>query len=278
MAELHSNFYFKHPNKAVHDQLQEMLAIYDMNSKNGMLDVDERRSHFLNLAKSINPENGEMLASDLLGEFDKEYGFGGMFGSESIREQSGYCITHWVNGGSGDDIQAYLMQFFYKLCPEVHAQSWGCGDDDPWEYWFKYDNGNLVRHDDEPYSSNDAVILGTIYRWWHSDMPDSIKEGVINDEYYQEICEEDYNIKASTTDAHAQVSDEIYNKWLSDSVGLSKGDGLIGDPPSKDSSVRHFKYETDHAELVHKIKNISVVKLVIFTLSLSYLLWVFFVK
>lgn len=215
---MHSNFYFKHPEKDIHELLTEMLSIFDLNSELKINDVVECKSKFLSIAKTVNSEKGEVLANDLLKTFDEEYG--NEFGSETITSKDGYSVSHWVIGMSGFEAQVRLITFFYDLCPLVHAQSSiNCIADEYVEAWLKYDNGNVVSASNQPYSIDDNYIRGTIYRWWHSKMPHSIKEGRINDKDYQEIFE---SLHGNTcVDKSVEVTENEYNKWIEDTSNIT---------------------------------------------------------
>lgn len=174
MAELHSNLYYKHADSGVMQQLDTLFK---------KIEGDEQR--FRALCLELNPGQGEELAQKLLDVVDNlEWDLH----AESLSRVAGYSVLHFVHGSAGDDIVGSVVAFLYRLLPDIHAQAWGCGDDDPWEYWFKYEDGELVREDDEPFMGEDDEIQATIYAWWHKDMPKEIKEGFLNEEY--EDCAE----------------------------------------------------------------------------------------
>ena len=201
MAELHSNLYFKHPKKDTHNQLVELFSLFDLNSNKTKRGEPE---DFKEACQNINPTKGFDIAQSFLEEFEGE--FDSDFGSESIDSQAGYSASHWVNGSNGDYIQKQLIAFLYELCPEIHAQSWGCGDDDPWEFWFLWREDKVIRFDNCPFEDDDTRALGTIYRLWHEKMPKEIREGFLFDEDYQEDFE---------FDEAKKVTDEEYEEWLS---------------------------------------------------------------
>jgi hypothetical protein len=107
MSEIHSNLYFKHPDEHIHAMLRELLEISDLNSPQRIVDIDDRRKKFIEISAAINPEKGEALALELLELFKEENTAD--FGSETISENSGYCISHWVNGSGEFDIQVGIM-------------------------------------------------------------------------------------------------------------------------------------------------------------------------
>jgi NAD-dependent DNA ligase len=135
---------------------------------------------FTSFCETINPDNGAKLSKELISFVDEpRYDLD----AETISRTAGYSVCHFVHGTGGDDIVGTIIEFLYLLCPDIHAQAWGCGDDDPWEYWFKYENGSVRREDDEPEmdEEEDEEIMNTIYAWWHETMPNAIREGVLNE-------------------------------------------------------------------------------------------------
>lgn len=290
--EIHANFYFKHPEPKKHKLLEELLTVGDLNSKERILDINERTKKIIEIAEQINPDNGKKLSQKLLSVFDSQ----DSFGSESIKEFSGYCVSHWVNSSIGFEVQEYLMHFIYKLCPEVHAQSWVCGDDEPVEGWFKYENGQVYLCTDTAYSDNDNIILGTIYRWWHSTMPNAIKEGFLNDkEAYHEINQE---IHGGALPPLTNIPEKTYIEWLSDKSNRTTAeytevkqrplnhsniedsihethDAII---QNKEHKTSHVNNATDYSELKDKLNCKSILQLIIFLVSLAWLVWVYLLK
>ena len=175
MAELHSNLYYKHGDAEVMRMLDALFR---------EVTGDEQR--FTEICRSLNPERGEELAQgmfDLVDDVDCD------LSAESLSRIAGYSVLHFVHGSAGDEIVGSIVGFLYRLVPGIHAQAWGCGDDDPWEFWFKYQDGEVVREDDEPFmGDDDEEIRDTIYKWWHEGMPEEIREGFLNQE--NEECEE----------------------------------------------------------------------------------------
>lgn len=170
MAELHSNLYYKHDDSDIMGKLDVLFT-----EPQG--DVARIRE----IAASLDAENGEALAQDLIDTVDEpEHDLS----AERIVRQAGYSVAHFVHGSPGDEFIEAIVGFLHELVPGLHVQAWGCGDDDPWEFWFKVEEGEVVRQDDEPFSDpeEDENIRAGIYAWWHADMPDEIKEGFLNEQ------------------------------------------------------------------------------------------------
>lgn len=167
--ELHSNLYYKHANASMMDKLDALFTQHR---------GDE--SLFLQAAVAINADEGKELAQDLIDQVDSvEFDLA----PESLHHQAGFSVTHFVHGSAGDEFMEAILLFLKSLVPDIHAQAWGCGDDDPWEFWFKFDDDELVREDDEPFNDpdDDEQIKSSIYAWWHQDMPEEIREGFLNE-------------------------------------------------------------------------------------------------
>ncbi len=194
MAEIYVNVYFRHENPETH---AELVRLFEMGERG--FDDDA----LVRLAGAINPDKGEGIAKAFL--HDLRDRTREMFDFEEVADIAGYCCAGGTYGGSGDRFAGRCVRFLYNLCPGIDARAWGMGDDDPWEFWFKHENGHLVRHDAEPFDGHDNRIKGTIYRWWHDGLPAAIKEGMLND---GDDIDED-------ADDDSHVSDAEYENWLS---------------------------------------------------------------
>lgn len=191
MAELHCNVYYKHNDAETHHLIRELV--------DGENDDDRYQ-----IAEKINPEKGR----ELLEAFDtalKETYLEDLT-SESTHSIEGYWCSHLVQGSSGAYVTGRLVKLLNELCPGTTAQAWGCGDDDPWEFWFKYENGRVIRCDYEPYEDEDSdhKAYNTIYRWWHEGLPAGITEGFLHDveDEEKELLNEN------------RWSDEDYQDWV----------------------------------------------------------------
>jgi len=202
MAEIYVNVYFRHEEPEKHSKLVQLFEIEDANGD------DASHQAFVDLAAEINPEKGEGIAKAFLRDLDGN--IHEMFGFEEVTDLAGYCCAGGTHGGGGDRFAVRCVKLLYHLCPGIRALAWGMGDDDPWEFWLKHEDGHLVRHDAEPFDGNDESIRGTIYRWWHEGLPDEIREGMLNDSDYED---ED--------DDSEPVTEEQYQRWLSGHAGGS---------------------------------------------------------
>lgn len=167
--ELHSNLYYKHPVDAIMEQLDQLFSQHD---------GDENL--FLQTAAIINTDEGAALAQDLIDQVDSvQFDLA----PESLQRQAGFSVAHFVHGSAGDEFIEAILLFLKALLPDIQAQAWGCGDDDPWEFWFKFEGDELVREDDEPLNDpdDDEQIKASIYAWWHRGLPADIKEGFLNE-------------------------------------------------------------------------------------------------
>ena len=207
MAEIYVNVYFQHQDPATHSKLVRLFETEDPNRD------DASRQAFIDLATDINPDKGENIARAFVRDLDSK--IHEMFGFEEVTDVAGYCCAGGTHGGAGDRFAARCVKLLYHLCPGIQALAWGMGDDDPWEFWFKHEDGHLIRHDAEPFDGYDARIRSTIYRWWHEGLPDEIREGMLNDADFED---ED--------DESEPVTEEQYQKWLS---GHSEGSDFEDD-------------------------------------------------
>ena len=168
--ELHSNLYYHHPDSVIMDQLDHLFQQHQDNPVT-----------FVQLASTINPEYGAELAQELIDQVDQiEYDLA----PESLVYVAGFAVLDFTHGSNGDENIENILLFLKELLPDIHVQARGQGDDDPWEFWFKFDGDELVREDDEPFNDpeDDEEIKASIYQWWHEGMPEQIKEGFLNED------------------------------------------------------------------------------------------------
>lgn len=197
MSEISVVVYFKHDDKTRQKQLLGLCNLHES------LEGDTFSESFIALCEEISGresaggEIGRSYLQSLQNDIREE------FYPESVETIAGYGAVSFLCGGGGDRFAGRTVRFIDSLCPGIHVLAWGMGDDDPWEFWFKREGGNTIRHDDEPFDGNDKRIYGTIYRWWHEGLPEKIKEGMLNDD------------DPANLDGDADVSDEEYADWLS---------------------------------------------------------------
>lgn len=166
--ELHSNLYYTHPNTEIMQKLGRLFQAHR-----------GEQDKFIAVAVELNSQLGQELAEDLLNTVDNiEFDLG----PETLHTIAGYSVAHFVHGSSGDEFIEAILLFLKALLPEIHTLAWGCGDDDPWEFWFKFEGDELIREDDEPFNDpeQDDEIKSSIYTWWHTGLPEKIKEGFLN--------------------------------------------------------------------------------------------------
>ncbi len=182
MAEMYCNIYYSHSNQELLDKLD---SLFDEST------VEKEK--FTGIAVSINSNDGAKLVESLFEaciEPDLDLGVGAEF-----KRIDGYSVANFVHGTGGDEVAEAIVRFIKQLVPDVHVQAWGHGDEDPWEYWLKYEvrkswlgkeKLKLIKKEDTPFQSEDEdeEIRQKIYEWWHDDMPASIKEGYLNEKAF----------------------------------------------------------------------------------------------
>ena len=166
--ELHSNVYYTHPSIEIMQKLDRLFQEH-----HGEQDT------FIAVAVELNAQLGQELAEELLNTVDNiEFDLA----PESLHSIADYSVAHFVHGSSGDEFIEAILLFLKALLPDINTLAWGCGDDDPWEFWFKFEGDELIREDDEPFNDpeQDEEIKSSIYTWWHAGLAEKIKEGFLN--------------------------------------------------------------------------------------------------
>lgn len=165
--ELSTEIYYWHTDAAILSSIDTLF-----------LQVRGDRERFIALAVELNPTQGLELAEDIIDSVDSlEHDLG----ASDIQTLAGFHIASFTHGSSGDDFTEATLLFLKALLPDLIVQAWGCGDDDPWEFWFKFDGDELIREDDEPLNDpdEDEEIRASIYAWWHEDLPPAIQVGFL---------------------------------------------------------------------------------------------------
>ncbi|OZG71112.1 hypothetical protein BTA51_22290 [Hahella sp. CCB-MM4] len=169
MAELHSKLYYQHPNPTVHSRLKAFIEA-----------LGEENESILLAAQSLNFEVGEIQTQNFLNELNNRYQEN--LHAESTLGNEDFWISQFLTSSCGDYLIGKLVKLLYDLCPGVRAQAWGYGDHDTWEFWYKYDNGRLLRCEDELSGESDNErTYNTIYRWWHEQLPAYLQAGLLNE-------------------------------------------------------------------------------------------------
>jgi len=176
--EIDAWLYLAHPDDTVLDRITDLF-------EGGELGEEE----FGEFAASFDPKRGQDLARALFAQFYVKSFFGeGRFADEP----GGFRSVGILQGTGGEDSMTHLVGFLNDLIPGLHVQAWGYGDEDPWEFFIKIEDGKPVRREFEPGEDDerDLEAIETIYEWWHRDMPEGIEVGILNEDDDEEEDEE----------------------------------------------------------------------------------------
>ena len=168
--ELYTRIYYHHKDPHIMQTVDQLFT-----------EVKGDEAKWIALATQLNAQHGAELAQDLIDQMDSlEYDAG----AESLEHHAGYSIVSFTHGSSGDEWLELLLNLLRNLVQDITAQGYGTGDEDPWEFWMKFEGDELIRHDNEPFNDEeeDEHTKQTLYTWWHADLPDSIKVGYLNED------------------------------------------------------------------------------------------------
>ena len=172
--ELSTRIYYYHPDQEIMAQLKTLFT-----------EVHGDEARFISMAQALNVELGQDLAQGLIDSVDSlEYDVD----AEALETIAGYHVCYFTHGSDGDECIAQILFFLKSLIPDLHVQAWGCGDEDPWEFWYKFEGDDLLREDDEPLNDpdEDEEIKASIYAWWHEGLPSEIRVGYLNESEEEE--------------------------------------------------------------------------------------------
>ncbi|WP_320821720.1 hypothetical protein [Reinekea sp.] len=211
MAELHCNIYAHHKSPGIQQHLKALFEALDANDAPGAIAAGER----------MDGEQGAALTENFLASYETHYED---LCSESVWQRDNYMCMHLVQGSGGDYLTGRLVKYLGQLLQDGTALAWGCGDDDPWEFWFKWHKGAVIRSDGQPFedAADDHRSKQTLYRWWHEGLPEWLVEGYLNEDVDDEGQDEDdegQDVDDLDLDL-VDLSEEEYQAWVQ---GLVKG-------------------------------------------------------
>ena len=162
---IHTHLYVSHENEELLSRLADTL--------NGAT-VDRETAY--SIADEFNPDHSALV--DELFKHKYTTGFNFEPGAD---EEHGYYILQLQQGERGESSMVRFIEFLYALIPGVHALAWGYTEDDPWEYFVKYENGRAIMQEHIPWEDPqmDQKAIEYIYHWWHEDLPDEIEAGLL---------------------------------------------------------------------------------------------------
>lgn len=176
---IQTNLYITHEDEELLSTLTDSLA---------GVDLDYEKA--LSVAGEFSP-NPKQLVDELFDHnYVNEFNF-----EDDADEEHGFMVLHLAQGEWGDSSMVHFIDFLYALIPGIHAQAWGYTEDDPWEFFIKYEDGRAIKQEHVPWEDEkmDTDALEYIYKWWYDDMPEEIDAGLLSDEYEYEEEEDDYD-------------------------------------------------------------------------------------
>lgn len=184
--ELQINLYVRHDNSELNAFLYDFFSAANINSKNFIKSDDDRNKYLESKCCSVNEASGEVLFTEFINSLRQDH-LVDSFEFESSSEIAGFKVIHSIYGSNGGDVVVSIISFLNRLIPGIQAQAWGCGDEDPWEFWIKLEkNGEISIRENSP-----GPGVQEIYEWWHKTMPESVNEGFLEDSEHVEDIELD---------------------------------------------------------------------------------------
>jgi len=215
MAELHCNVYAHHESPTTRQQLKVLFEALDANDAPAAIAAGE----------CINEDQGAALTENFLASYETHYED---LTCESVWQHDEFMCMHLVQGSGGDYLTGRLVKYLGQLLQNGTVLAWGCGDDDPWEFWFKWHKGTVIRCDAQPFedAADDHRSKQTLYRWWHEGLPEWLVEGYLNedeDEEGQDIEDQDIEDQEGQDNLDlVDLSEEEYQAWVSGLVKCAR--------------------------------------------------------
>jgi hypothetical protein len=163
---IHTDLYITHDDETLLTELVEAL-------EGTALDEEGAGS----LANRWNPKGAALVAQLFSHQYVNSFDF-----ENGADEEADYRVLHLHQGEWGDSNMVHLIDFLHALIPGIQAQAWGYTEDDPWEFFIKYEDGRAIKQEHVPWEDvqMDDNALEYIYKWWHEDLPDEIEVGLLS--------------------------------------------------------------------------------------------------
>lgn len=181
MAENYFSLYIKTNNEETKNQLHELVDAF---GESYGKDMESIKSDLITKAITINSDKGEVLVNELT-DYVEQYGHGAedmsLDGKKS--EINGFINFNMLFGSPGPEEAPYFVNFFSKLCDESDVRAYITSDEEPWENFIRCIDGKLIENEYNPYEDRKDDIEtfeSGVYQWWHDQLPDNIKEGILN--------------------------------------------------------------------------------------------------
>ena len=217
MAELLCRIYVRQP-KAPDAKL--LRTLFDGESAN----------QFIEISEALNPDHGKKLAIAFLEQEERLE----ELQVERYRNIASFAVWQLILGLGGPSIVEETVTFLNELLSGSGAWAYLRGDDDPWEIWYKIENGQLILEEvDATAEESRKEVVDTIYAWWHSGLPRSICEGYWV-ESRDQIPKPKISEKLVATTKVTMKDDEV---WESIYFGMSESEGQ--DPDWPDPTEEH---------------------------------------
>ena len=184
MSEQTTRIYIKHPNQEIQKKLHRIFKTINDESN---LALEGAEKQLLNCAIEISPTNGSEAYSQLITNINDAFGKPSEDLIAETRDTiAGYNTYRFVHGNAGMGVIRSILEFLFKLSPEIDARACLRGDDDPYELFFKIENGKVIEQYYEPYDDYEDESEGELpyaYTWWHEGLPKEINEGLLHSDY-----------------------------------------------------------------------------------------------
>lgn len=134
---------------------------------------------FSQLAKRVHSSQGHLYAAEYLRIAQH---FEHSLPQAQFQQSAGFSIISFRHKQHGDIVINALVNFLKQLVPDLNIQAWGYDAEKAWEYWLKFEEKTLRCEQNQfhPQAQQDLSTIHRIYHWWHQDLPEILKTGLMN--------------------------------------------------------------------------------------------------
>ena len=177
--EISTRFFLHHPNKETQQKLENLINQW---STTDVCEPENFQAHLLKEAKNIAPSlNTEEIVERFLTTLKEENYTAWELQPESTGPVASYYYFRYTHGSNGLELVEAILQFMVDLVPDLDIRACLQGDDEPWERFYRSEEGIIRSTDYEPdFDEIEDDEFPYEYEWWHEGLPIEIKAGFIN--------------------------------------------------------------------------------------------------
>jgi hypothetical protein len=185
MSETSYKIFLKHDKKRLNSQIIKLIELaFALESGENIPNNTDIENLLVKIKPSFENKQILELKNELI-EISPTF--------SELSNDYGYLIIDGYLGAEQEDDMGAILYVFHSISPTIDARMHIRGDDEPWEMFYRIEDGIIAGEGFEPYNGLDEVaVRHGVYAWWHKDLPIEIAEGFLYEDTPRDITIECY--------------------------------------------------------------------------------------